>query len=176
MTEPMTEYLSFVETKITELQQYTKLIRNNQINPPDINRALGEYTEVLWMLQAEYQRAKVAHYEKEAEFDDWWDGVFVATRDKLTEDLVKSKWPSKTEIETQARAENIGEYRVYKDALIASENRVEFIRRLLESWKAHDHILVNLSQNMRSEMNALSLNSRANATKRMTRSQPESVN
>jgi hypothetical protein len=83
-------------------------------------------------------------------------------KNELIEKKLTSKFPSQTEIEAQALLKHKEEYKIWRQKLRDSERKVSFYRRLLEGWKTQANMLVNLSQNMRSELSALSIENSAN--------------
>ena len=74
----------------------------------------------------------------------------------------KTKMASTTEIEQNLIVDNKSEYIDWQQKLIISEKRKSFYYRILESWKANSQQIVQLSQNMRSELIALKTQDKAN--------------
>lgn len=163
MSEVIEEYIEYVQDQIENFQRNTSLIRDGHILPETLNRALGEYGSISAMLIAEYQRAKVKHYELESEFNDWWDTKVTEAREEILANIEGKKYPAYKEYELVAKRDNLAQYRKYQDSLYAAERRVSFMRRLIDTYKKQDQILVNLSLNMRSELKTLSLEDRMNA-------------
>lgn len=163
MTETVQRYLDFVQDQIELFQQNTSLVSDNHITPRMINKALAEYGLNSAALISEYQRAKVNHYEIEAEFKDWWDEKVMEARDEVLANVEGKKWPAHKEYELVAKQNNLEQYREYQDQVTVAERKVSFLQRLLDVWKKQDQILVTIAYNMRAEMKALSLDDRVNA-------------
>ena len=163
MPETIDEYLEFVQEQIKSFQKNTRLIRDDQIFPETLNRALAEYGNVASMLNAEYQRAKVDQYRVDSEFNDWWDEVVSEARNEILESIEGKKYPAYKEYELVAKERYREKYRAFQDRVYTAERRVSFLRRLIDTYKKQDQILVNLSLNMRSELRTLSLQDRMNA-------------
>lgn len=161
------DYIEFVQEKIKEMKSTARLIREGQVIPARLNTCLAQYTEVNLMLVAEYQNQKTEHKRLEELFQLWWDKKFIASRNLLNEDRAKTKFASKAEIDSQTRIDNEKEYVEKKRELSESESRVRFMLRLIDSWKSQKDILVNLSQNMRTEMKALYVEDWANKAQKV---------
>ena len=161
--ENVSEYLSFVQEQIDKFKKNVRLISDDHITPEAINRALAEFQEINSTLIAEYQRAKMDQYKIESEFQDFWDSEVAKAREEILSNIEGKKYPAYKEYELLAKQRNYDRYRDFQDRLKIEESRVAFLRRLLESFKKQDNILVNLSLNTRSELKALSLEDRANS-------------
>lgn len=169
MSEPINDYIQFVEEQIDRFQKNTALVSKDQIFPETLNRALAEYGVTSAALISEYQRAKLDHYQIESEFQDWWDDKVSRAKAEILEDITGKKYPAFKEYELKAKQDNLTAYRDYQDRLVTAERKVSFLQRLLETFKKQDQILVNLSLNMRSELKALSLEDRMNSNPKKRR-------
>ena len=159
----MEDYVKFVEEMVAKWGQHSQLLRNDQVSPFLLNKALAEYQNVNIALIGEYHRHKSSYTDLESEFQAWWDEKFITIRARLnTPDLAASKWASTREIEAMVRVENKAEYGEWKRKLTAQERKVSFYRSLVDSWKRFDGILTTIANNMRSELKALSIGNRAN--------------
>lgn len=165
MESNMQGYLKFVEREIEKFQENTSLISDDHLTPRVINKALAEYGTNSAMLISEYQRAKIGHYEIQSEFADWWDRVVNEAREDVLENVEGKKYPAYKEYELVAKQNNAQQYRDYQNQIAVAERKISFLRRLLETWKKQDQILVTLAHNMRAELKALSLEDRTNSDK-----------
>lgn len=157
-------YIEFVQQQIDKFIKHSKLIRYEAISPYDINKALAEYTNINLTLIAEYQRIKMNYAELKDEFQEWWDEIFIKAKSKLNPlSLASGKWSSVKEIEATARYDNREKFREWRGRLRGIEVKIAFYKRLLENWKNHKDILVNIAQNMRTEARTLGVQDQADA-------------
>lgn len=156
-------YIEFVNQQIAKFKKNSKLVLFEEISPPLINKALAEYTFVNLTLNSEYQRVKAEYTQLMDEYQEWWDKVFLEAKYKLNPlTLASGKWSSVKEIDATARYDNKEEYKEWRRKLRSLELKIAFYKRLLESWKNHKDILVNIAQNMRTEARALGIQDQAN--------------
>ncbi len=163
----MDDYISYVEEQIEKWEKHSRLINeeNNTISPFLLNKVLGEYQGINLMLISELQRVKKEYFEIQSEFQIWWDEKYLKAKAVLNPlDGPASKWASTKEIESYVRVNEKNEFLIWNKKLFDKEARVSFMRRLMEQWRKFDSILVTISNNMRSEMKALSIFDRSNKT------------
>ena len=152
------EYINFVINQINKYKKHVKFTSVGDLQPWLINKALAQYTDVNLALNSEYERIKWEYQNFKEKFQAWWDEKFVKTREELNPvSLASGKWKSVKEIEAQTRYKYASEYAEWRNKLKVLEHKVAFYRRLLENWKTHKDILVNLSFNLRGELKALQL-------------------
>lgn len=159
----MTDF-NFLENdteKIEFIQSIGTLINNGQIPVELLNENLANCFSISRYLITLYEETTLEYENLKTDFDIWYSEKFCYYRDKLNSDRTKSKFASKEEIQSEVLM-NESEYRKWKNDLAVYERRVSFYRRLLDSWKVQSNILVQISQNMRSEMYALSVEKKAN--------------
>lgn len=157
------DYIAFVQEQIALYQEFSTLSRLDHITPEAINSALANYQTIHTGLIGEYNRAKTNEYELNKKFSRWWDEKFYDVKKELNRNVNSKIKISVTEYENELKFKYADEYWALKDELHVAETKTSFLRRLVESWKKFDNILVNLSLNMRSELRALSLENRINA-------------
>jgi len=163
MKNTLEKYVEFVQEQIQKYHRYSQLINYDagEINPEAINTALAQYNDILLMLISEYNRLKADAHDVEVEYQIWWDDKFTSMRRQLNPpDIVASKWLSKSEIESETRAQYSKEYREWQDKLFQAQQKKAFLGQLLDSWKKMDSILITISTNLRAEMRSLSLDNR----------------
>jgi hypothetical protein len=153
-------YLDFVQTNVQLLKDSANLIKEDTILPYRINACIAQYVEVALMLNSEYQRKKWEHKELTREYAKWWDKKFLMARDKLNSERTSSKFASQKEIESQTRVDNESEYEEWQEKLDACVAQSDFLIRQIDIWKKQDQLLITLSNNMRTEMRALSIDDR----------------
>lgn len=158
------DYIKFVEETIENYRKVGDLVREDEVRPQDLNRALAYYFNSNLALAAEYQRAKIEEAELQIQYEEWWDNVFEKARETIRKEYEESKSikPAVKEYETRARTANRVEFSSWKRKLTKAEAKTRFLLRLLETFKKYDSILTALSNNMRSEMRSLSLEDRMN--------------
>jgi hypothetical protein len=155
------DYIRYVSEIIKKYNESSSLIYKNEINPQDINKALASYIEVSSILIEEYQRRKINLYEIQKEYDIWYNKKFVDVRNQMIKDTEsKTIKNSLKEIEILLKYQWESEYYKWQDKITKSEYQVSFMRRILDTYKKFDNILVCLSNNLRQEMKTLNLDNR----------------
>jgi len=155
-----------VNSQIEDFRKYSKLVdtMTNEVTPFEINSALACYTDVGVALNGEYQRKKIEHNKLLRLFEEWYDEKLVETRKRLQEESTsKSIKASLKEIESELRYNNKEKYYELQEQITEAESSVSFVLRLIDQWKKHSDILINLSQNMRTELRSLSIENRVNS-------------
>ena len=160
------EFLDYVKNAIQKFGEIGKLVRKGQVHPEEINYALAMYMETSLILNAEYQRIKMIHLDLEEDYKRWYDEKFDEAKERVIQEYKANGTttkPNLKEIEIRLRNYYRKQYDDYQKKLKVANAEVRFLLRVLETYKKYDNILTNLSQNMRSEMKALSLENRVNA-------------
>jgi len=155
------DYIEYVMDKIEKVEASCNLISEDQIHPFRLHKELASYTPIQVSLLAEYQRVKAEDKRLTLRYQKFWDEAFLKSRDKLNIDRVRTKYASKGEIDSQTRVDFNDEYQEWKERLLESEMKVRFMLRLLDAWKKQDQMLIEISRNMKSELETLSLMKRA---------------
>lgn len=150
-------YIDYVMERIKKVEASCSLIADNQIHPFRLHRELAEYIPNQMALIAEYQRVKTEDTKLNLRYQKFWDEAFITSRNKLNIDRTKTKYASKGEIESQTRVDYADEYADWQERLLESEMKVRFMLRLLEAWKKQDQILIEISRNMKSELESLTI-------------------
>lgn len=167
LNEKVNSYIEFVNDMIEKYKKIGELIDpdSNTVTPERINSALSLYYNVNLALCAEYQRAKIQYEAMSIDFQNWKDKNFEeAKATVLAEYEDKKIKPSVTEFETRARTLHEAEYSLRTMELQEAESRMRFLLRMLDTLNKFDSILTAISYNMRSELKALSLDDRMNAS------------
>ena len=167
LNEKVNNYIEFVNDMITKYKKIGELIdpESGTVTPERINSALSLYYNVNLALCAEYQRAKINYEALSIDFQDWKDRNFEeAKATVLAEYEDKKIKPSVTEFETRARTLHREEYTRRTMELSEADSRMRFLLRMLDTLNKFDSILTAISYNMRSELKALSLDDRMNAS------------
>ena len=168
LNEKVNNYIEFVNDMIDKYKKIGELIDTNTqtVTPERINSALSLYYNVSLALIAEYQRAKINYEAMSIDFQNWKDRNFEEAKATVLaeyENNTKIK-PSVTEFETRARTLHEAEYSLKSMELNEAESRMRFLLRMLDTLNKFDSILTAISYNMRSELKALSLDERMNAS------------
>ncbi len=148
--------------KIEIIRSIGDLIENGEIAPEKLNECLANYFSMSSYLTSflEYQE-KVCHNLK-LDYKIWESEKMVETKLKMSVDLPKSVKLAQTEIEQQMIVDNRLEYIEWKHKIEDEERKEGFYRRLCDTMKQQSQMLINISQNMRSELKALATEKKAN--------------
>lgn len=161
------EYIAYVEEMVSNYRKIGDLVDNasDTITPQKINTALSQYYNMSLAICAEYQRQKIQYEALKLEFDIWQDTIFEEAKRQVLAEYSETKIkPSVKEFETRARMNHLEEYKEKNFELTRAESRMRFMLRMLDTINKYDNILTAISYNMRSEMKALSLDDRMNAS------------
>lgn len=167
LNDKINNYIEFVNDMIDKYKKIGDLIdsETGTVTPEKINSALSLYYNVNLALCSEYQRAKIQYEAFSIDFQDWKDRNFEEAKATVLAEYQDTKIkPSVTEFETRARTLHREEYTRRTMELQESESRMRFLLRMLETLNKFDSILTAISYNMRSELKALSLDDRMNAS------------
>lgn len=167
LTEKVDSYIVFVNDMIDKYKKIGELIDTDSqtVTPEKINSALSLYYNVSLALIAEYQRAKITYEAMSIDFQNWKDRNFEEAKATVLAGYEDKKIkPSVTEFETRARTLHEEEYAYRTMELQEAESRMRFLLRMLDTLNKYDSILTAISYNMRSELKALSLDDRMNAS------------
>jgi hypothetical protein len=156
------DYLKLVTDTVEKYSKLSRLIYGNEVNPSELNRALAEYMENNVVLIGEYYRIKLDFVKIQREYQEWYDDKFVETKAEMNKDITGSKKLAVKEYETELRVIFKEEYGEWQEKLITAEMAVNMYRRVVETYKNFDRILVALSSNTRQDMYTLSLENRMN--------------
>lgn len=148
--------------RINFIESIGNLISNGQVTPEALNEGLANYFSINRFLVTIYEQVVQELEETKIQYDMWYSELFIQEKAKLNDGRPQSKFASQAEINSAVIVNNQNDYKEKKYEILQKERRVSFYRRLLDSWKVQSNILINLSQNMRSELMALSVENRAN--------------
>lgn len=164
-TKLIEDYIRYVQETLSTFSKIGNLINGEEISPNLLNKALAEYYNTSLALNSEYQRQKINHSVLETEYQIWYDEKFLeAKRIVITEySETKSIKPSIKEYEIALRSSFKKEWLEWDLKLKDSDSKTQFLLRLRETLNKYDSILTTISNNMRSEMRSLSIDSRSNA-------------
>jgi len=162
MKDSVIEFLEATQDNLDKVNEQSKLIYDNEIPPSALNNALANYHGLNTFLVRQYEISVLEDEELKDEYKMIYSKWFVDTRNKLNNSRTSSKFASTTEIEANALIDNREEYLSWKKKLNLSERKVSMYRRLLDGFKIQAQMLVNIANNMRSELSALSIENRAN--------------
>jgi hypothetical protein len=155
-------YIAFVEDATSRYKSIGDVTFNSQeISPPKLYKALADYYPVSSMLNAEYQRVKIEKLALELEFEERRSEWFAIARSALVSETTSKAKPALTEVEMRMESMYQVEYFEFKARLMEAESRCDFYVRMRETLNKYDSVLTTLAYAMRSEMKALSLESRA---------------
>jgi hypothetical protein len=149
---------AFVNQQIERMRSYVQFQAGQDPTFFEINQALLTYQDTNLGLLALHNTAKMENTRAKEIFEDWYAGKYIEMRDRLNpRTLSAQKWYSQREIELQVRNEYAEEYHRYNWDVIATEQQLAFMRRLLESWASYQYVLTQLSKNLISEISSLGI-------------------
>lgn len=169
-------YMEYIQKTLEKFERESTLIDDLrlEVTPQQLNRALGEYTQLGIAIAGEHTRQELLLEQLEQEYDLWWDGVFLAARSELLEGQSKSYSLSVEVVRSKARSENADEYLKRSAKVSEAKHIVSFLSRLSDRWKKHGDILIALGQNMRQEAYSLTIENRVNAAPPARKEFPQS--
>lgn len=164
ISEVVESYISYVSDTVSRFSKIGDLINGDEVSPSKLNKALAEFYNVSLALNSEYQRQKINHSVLETDYQIWYDDKFLEAKSIVMEGYANSRSikPSIKEFEIELRRSFRSEWKEWDLKLKESEAKTQFLLRLRETLYKYDNILTSLSNNMRGEMRALSIENRAN--------------
>lgn len=157
------DFLEDDNEKIEYINSLGNLIKNDEISPESLNEALANYFPITRYLLTLYESVSLEDDMTKLDYKTWYADKFIESKAKLNADItVKSKMASTTEIEQNLIVTNKTEYVEWQQKLIISEKRKSFYFRIMESWKSNSQQIIQLSQNMRTELYSLRTQDKAN--------------
>ena len=157
-------YTNHVVEFIEEYKNQVTLIdkRYDSITPELLNRAIANYGSHSATLVGEEARLRGYLKEVKRAFDKWYSATFMDVRNRLRNEATSSKTIAVKEIEMALKTYHSDKYFEFQEMIENTELKIDFIHNLATFWKRQDGMLTALSFNLRSEMQSLSLTSRAN--------------
>lgn len=149
-------FIEYVQTKMKEMQNYSRLGNDGHLTFFDLNRALMEHSNVNLTLTALYSIAKNEYKKLEDEFEDWYAERYVEIKDiENPKTLSPGKWASSKEIEMIVRVKFKDDFKKRKHELNLKEAQLSFLRRTCETWERQSFVLSSLSKNLQAEVASL---------------------
>ena len=163
MENNIQKYIDYAQSLIDDYKEARDLTNNRNITPDQINYNLAIYLKVSDILIDEYEKAKLEYDNEKEAFQIWYDEKYILIKERLNPlDLTAQKWAGKDEIASYVRKENKEDYLKWKENLLFLERKVSKLRRICDSYKTFSYLLTTLSDNMKTQMNNLHLESRMN--------------
>ncbi len=150
--------LAYIDEQIAKMQQYSLLGSGKEPTFYEVNRALCAYQDANLSLISLYNIAKLDLNKVKDEFESWYAEKYIDTRQRVNPvSLAATKWYSQKEIDMMIRFENKDKFHQLDQAVVLEEQRVAFLRRLLDNWAQYAYILTQLSKNLVSELSGLNV-------------------
>jgi len=151
--------ITFCEQQIAKMSRYASLNNSEgQIGFYELNRALAEYQNINLALISLGVMAKVEYSKAKEAFEDWYAEKYITERSILNPPTVSTtKWYAAKEIEMHVRSKYKAEYKAMLMEQEYAEHKVSLLRRLQDSWTAHQYVLARLSKNVESELRGSSV-------------------
>jgi hypothetical protein len=147
---------TFVNTQIESMREAIHLSAGHEPTFYEVNQALCTYQDTNLGILALHNTAKVENTKAKEAYEDWFAGRYIEIRDRVNpRNLSAQKWYSQKEIEMMVRKEYPEEFNRYNWDVIATDQQLNFLRRMLDSWASHQYVLTQLSKNLIAEMNGL---------------------
>lgn len=147
--------VEFCEAQIQKMSKFSSLQNaDGQVGFDQMNSALANYQNINLSLIALYNLAKIDLNKAKEAFEDWYAEKYVLTRqEKNPTSVAATKWLSTKEIEMEVRSTYKLEYKALYNEVLFAEQKVAFLRRLLDSWSSHQYVLSQISKNIIAEIN-----------------------
>ena len=145
---------SFIQEQTAKMSRYAALNNSEgQIGFYELNRALAEYQNINLALISLGVMAKVEYSKAKEAFEDWYAEKYITERNILNPPSVSStKWYAAKEIEMHVRHKYKKEYKELLMEQEFAEHKVALLRRLQDSWTAHQFVLARLSRNVEADL------------------------
>lgn len=149
------ELTVFINENIEKMQKYASLGSGMEPTFTDLNNALMNYSKVQYSLLSLHNLARLDHKRQQEEYDEWFAEKYLIIRGEVNPtSLSAQKWLSQKEIEMMVRRRFREDYKEKTWSLHTTEHRLNFLRRLIDSWDRHSFVINMLSKNLQSEVNA----------------------
>lgn len=148
------ELLEFCAKQINIMKKHLRL-GNDEGFPSffEINQALMGYQNVNLSLMTIYYTAKHEFNEAKTIYDNWYAERYTEIRrEENPKTMAAQKFISTKEIEFILRMKHVEENTKRVNDLNLLEEKLSFMRRMLDGWKAHQFVLTQLSKNVQGEM------------------------
>lgn len=141
--------IEFVEEQIKKFQKYSNL--GDPSGMPgyyELNQALMNYSNVNCSLIALDVMAKQEYEKAKNAYEDFMAEKYMIVRAKLNPpSLAANRWATSKEIEFVIRNDYYAEFSKLYSAMVDSEKKVAFIRRLLSAWESQLYCIRQLCKN-----------------------------
>jgi len=146
--------IMFCEEQIARMSRYASLNNEEgQIGFYELNKALSEYQNINLALISLGVMAKVEYTKAKEAFEDWYSEKYIQVRNELNpRSISTSKWYAAKEIEMEVRNRYREEYKQKLLDMEYAEYKVALMRRLQDSWAAHQFVLARLSRNIEADI------------------------
>jgi asparagine synthetase B (glutamine-hydrolysing) len=137
------------------MQQASKIGHGREATFSEINEALMNYSSTQIALLSAHNIARINFIREKEEYDEWFANRYLTIRKEVNPvTLSAQKWFSQKEIEMMVKNKYKEEYKSRIWDLHQTEHKLNFLRRLIDSWEKHSFILHQLGKNLQSEINA----------------------
>ncbi len=146
--------LEFAEKQIQKMSKHAKLgNEEGQVGFFELNQALASFQQVQLGLISVYAVAKTEYARAKENWEEWYSEKYIQVRDELNpRSMTQSKWYGAKEIEMQVRVKFKSEYKPLSLEVTMAETKLSLLRRMMDSWSAHNYTLSNLSKNAQAEV------------------------
>ena len=148
--------------RIEYINNIGNLIRDGEIPPETLNEALANSFAIQRYLNGLSETILAEDDDLKLDYSIWYAEVSKLAENKLSEGMPSSKTISDNKIKNQVIIDNTSEYKEWQNKLILSNRRVSFYSSLKDAWKTYTKHIIELSQNMRTELITLRVEDRAN--------------
>ena len=148
MSESEDAFLKFVAKQIEAMDK--KLAFHGEEAPMlgELNKALGMHSHTMLALTALYEQARWDVSAAKEAYDEWYADKFIRVRTEVnTNDVAKSKWYTKEEIDYMIRVKYKEEMASLRAQCQLAESKRSLLQRLVDGWNTYQFILTQLSKN-----------------------------
>jgi len=147
------ELLEFCSIQINKMKKHIKL--DNVEGFPsffEVNQALMGHHNVYLSLLTVYYSAKHEYTAAKRQYDNWYAEKYtLIMRAENPRSISAQKFISTKEIEFLLRMAHATEISEKLDNLNLLDEKLSFMRRMLDGWKGHQFVLTQLSKNIMGE-------------------------
>lgn len=149
------EYVAFTVGAISNMKPLSKLIRDGELDPNQINFVLAEYTNILLGLINIQDKFVNTIELYETEFDKWFDPKYIELRNEINKDRIASKLATKEEIRIQVKVKYAEQYYEFQEHIRELKAKERYYGKLIKTWEREENVLRTISNNLRTEMSKI---------------------
>lgn len=148
MEEAEKVFLAFMTTHLKKMDNHLLFDGDNCPSLEVLNRSLSNHAHVMLALTGLYEQNRWDKTAAVEEFDTWYAEKFIEVRTEVNkDDVARSKWYTKDEIDMMVKTKYRKEYKALKAAINLAESKRSLLQRLVDGWNSYQFTLTQLSKN-----------------------------